>query len=200
MNKNISSVDAYIDRHANWAEQLNTLRQILLSTELAETIKWGAPTYTIDSKNVVAIGAFKSYVGLWFFNGALLKDADNCLVNAQDGKTKALRQWRFNSDTPIDKALVLTYVQEAIENQKQGRSIKPAKPSKKFTIPDELQNALENDATLAKKFSALAPYKQKEYATHIGSAKREATRLSRLEKALPLIEQGQGLNDKYRNC
>jgi uncharacterized protein YdeI (YjbR/CyaY-like superfamily) len=64
---------------------------------MTETVKWGVPVYTIEGKNIVGIAGFKAYVGLWFFQGAMLKDKKKKLINAQDGKTKALRQCRLNS-------------------------------------------------------------------------------------------------------
>ncbi len=87
------SVDAYINQSAQWHDELKLLRRILRWTSLKEEIKWGAPCYTHNGKNVVGVGAFKSYFGLWFHQGALLKDDNNVLINAQEGKTKALRQW-----------------------------------------------------------------------------------------------------------
>ena len=61
-----------------------------METELLETIKWGVPVYTLNDKNVLGMGAFKSYVGIWFFQGAFLDDPQKKLINAQEGKTKAL--------------------------------------------------------------------------------------------------------------
>ena len=111
-----------------------------------------------------------------------------------------LRQWRFQNSSEINAEQVTDYVVEAIANQKAGKEIKAAAKNTDYEMPEELAEAIANDAELADKFSALAPYKQKEYAVHIGSAKREPTRVSRLEKAIPMIREGIGLNDKYRNC
>lgn len=122
--KYYKTVDEYILNTENGKEILIILREILKGTELKETIKWGSPVYTVNGKNVVGIGAFKSYAGIWFFQGALLKNEEGVLVNAQEGTTKALRQWRFSDVNEIDEKLVLKYVNEAIENQKKGKEIK----------------------------------------------------------------------------
>ena len=196
----IYSVEEYIEKHEKYGEALTLLRDIITSTELEETIKWSIPTYTIRNKNVLGIGAFKNHFGLWFFQGVFLKDEEKLLRNAQDGKTKAMRQMIFNSIEDINKDTVLKYVVEAIENQKLGKEIKPERKKKAVEIPDELNDELSKDKSLKAAFESLAPYKQKEYCEHIASAKREATKLSRLEKILPMIAQGLGLNDKYRNC
>jgi len=198
MEKN-KTVDEYIKKRKDWFTELIFLRKIILSTELQETIKWGAPVYTINGKNVVGIAAFKSYVSLWFFQGALLKDKKKKLVNAQEGVTKALRHWKFNSKKEIDKKLVKEYLLEAIENQKKGKQIKPA-AKKPLKIPKELNSAFTKNKKLKNCFGELTPYKQREYAEYISEAKREETKMTRLKKIIPMILEKKGLNDKYKNC
>ncbi|MCG8575994.1 MAG: YdeI/OmpD-associated family protein, partial [Flavobacteriales bacterium] len=107
-----------------------------------------------------------------------------------------LRQWRFSKMEEIEADLLKEYLLEAIQNQKDGKMIK-VEP-KKVEIPAELKDALAKMPELKVKFEALTPGKQKEYSEHIGSAKQEKTRLSRLDKSIPLILEGKGLNDKYR--
>ena len=196
----VETYQAYLQAHPEWQTELSLLDSLISKTELEQTIKWGAPVYTLAGKNVVELGAFKSYVALWFLNGALLEDKDSVLHNAQEGKTKALRQWRFQSFDEMDESKILLYVEEAIANQKAGKVIKPTRSNVVVEIPVELAEAFKSHAGLEDKFNALTPYKRKEYTQHIAGAKREATRASRIEKAIPLIEAGVGLHDKYRNC
>ncbi|PKV51566.1 uncharacterized protein YdeI (YjbR/CyaY-like superfamily) [Aquimarina sp. MAR_2010_214] len=196
MQKN-ESVEEFISKNEEWKEAIEILRSILLTTEMEETIKWGIPVYIINGKNVIGIGAFKSYVGIWFYQGVFLEDKAKKLLNAQEGKTKGLRQWRFNTTDEIDKKMILQYAKEAIRNQKEGKEIKPVR-SKTIEIPSELLTALNANDNLKKSFEQLTPFKQKEYAEYITTAKREATRISRLEKISPMILDGIGLNDKYR--
>ena len=191
------SVDRYIISHANWQKELSLLRDILRDLALEEGIKWGAPVYMLNGKNVVGLGAFKSYVGLWFFQGVLLTDKNKVLHNAQEGKTQSMRQWRFRNLAEIDHRNIIEYVSEAIDNQKQGRVIKPTK-KKTITIPQELSEILDRDSNLLVKFNQLTPYKQKEYYEYINEAKRVTTKESRLIKIKPMIMAGQGLNDRYR--
>ncbi|PTX42223.1 uncharacterized protein YdeI (YjbR/CyaY-like superfamily) [Christiangramia gaetbulicola] len=195
----VKSVEEYISCHSYWEEELRQLHEMMLTTELEPTIKWGAPVYTIDGKNVVGIGAFKNHYGIWFFNGALLKKNTALLVNAQEGKTKALRQIKFEKGDEINTSILLPYIKEAIQNQKEGIEIKPAK-QKELIVPPELSSAFKKDPELKSAFKKLSPGKQREYADHISEAKREATRQSRLEKVIPMIKSGVGLNDKYKNC
>lgn len=198
--KKVHSVEEYIESNSHYGEALVVLRDIITKTELEETLKWSAPVYTLNGKNVVGLGAFKNHFGIWFFNGVFLKDEHNLLINAQENKTKALRQMRFKSIEDIDKNLVLAYVKEAIENQKLGKEIKPTRNTKAIEIPDELNQVLKSQSDVNKAFNALTPGKQREYCAHIADAKREATKLSRIEKIIPMILNGVGLHDKYKNC
>jgi uncharacterized protein YdeI (YjbR/CyaY-like superfamily) len=109
------TVDDYINSNVLWPDELRRLRKILLSTGLTEEVKWGGPCYTHNGKNVVGVGAFKSYFGLWFFKGAALKDEQNVLINAQPGKTKDLRQWRMTSPKDIKPSMIKRYVKEAMQ-------------------------------------------------------------------------------------
>lgn len=198
--KKIHSVEEYIETNEKWSEALTLLRSIMISTELVETVKWSIPTYTINGKNVLGIGAFKDHFGVWFFNGVFLKDEHNLLRNAQEGKTKAMRQLNFSSIEEVDKHVLLDYVKEAIENQKLDKEVKADRTKKETIIPEELKALFSDNTELERAFKTLTPYKQREYCEYIQSAKREATKQTRLEKITPMILQGVGLHDKYKNC
>ena len=191
------TVVEFLNKQSKWKKDLIRLRELMLETELVETIKWGIPVYTINGKNVVGMSAFKSYFGMWFFQGSFLSDPQNVLINAQDGKTKGMRQLRFSSIEEIDNDLIRRYVTEAIQNQKDGKEIKPDR-KKPIVIPEVLKARLEQDINLKETFENLTPGKQRDYAEYIDSAKRHETKLSRLEKITSMITQGIGLNDKYK--
>ena len=191
------TVDDYIRTADSWQDELTRLREILHGTGLVEEIKWGAPCYTHKGKNVVGLGAFKSYVGLWFHQGALLQDEKNVLINAQEGKTRALRQWRMRSARDIKPAVIARYVNEAIQLVEEGKRIGPAR-NKTLVVPPELKRALQNDKTVESGFNSLTPGRQREFAEYISEAKRADTKQSRIRKIVPMIKAGVGLQDKYR--
>lgn len=195
----VKNVEEYIGCHSYWEEELRQLHEMLLTTELEPDIKWGAPVYTLEGKNVVGLGAFKNHYALWFFNGSLLKENTALLVNAQEGKTRALRQIRFEKGDNINTSALLPYVKEAIVNQREGKEISPVR-DKELIIPQELAKELEKDAEFNESFNRLTPGKQREYANYIMEAKRKTTKNSRLEKINPMVKSGLGLNDKYKNC
>lgn len=193
-----TKVDAYIKKHQQWSSLFTNMRKVLQGTELTETVKWGAPSYTLNGKIVVGFVGFKNHCALWFQQGVFLKDKAGKLLNAQQGTTRGMRQWRFQAGDKLDSKLFKAYVLEAMENQRAGAQIKPIK--KKLIVPEELATALKKSARLRKAFESLTPGRQREYADHISGAKQEKTRLSRLEKITPRIVAGVGLNDQYKNC
>jgi len=176
---------------------LALLRNIIQKTELVETTKWGGEVYTINNKNVLGIGGFKNFFTIWFFNGVFLKDEANVLVNANEGVTRALRQWRFTSAKEVNEKLIMHYIREAIENEKNGLSIKPEK--KEAMHCDYFAAALKEDSKLNAALEQLTPFKQKEYWEYMATAKQEKTKVTRFEKIKPMISEGRGLNDKYRS-
>ncbi|NNJ87831.1 MAG: hypothetical protein HKP53_00390 [Eudoraea sp.] len=197
MAKLASKLEVFYAKEGPYKEGLAKLRELALQTDLEETLKWGAPVYTINNKNVLGIIAFKSYFGLWFYNGCYLKDPEKVLENAQEGKTKAMRHWKFQSVQEIPTQKVLSYIKEAIENQKNGLEWIPER-TKKTIIPPELKEAITKNAALSASFKSLAPYKQREYCEYIATAKQEKTKQTRLKKIIPMILEGHGFNDKYR--
>lgn len=191
------TVDDYLIDASHWQEELLILRRILLSTNLKETIKWGMPCYTHGGKNIVGMAGFKSYFGLWFHQGVFLSDPDNVLINAQTGKTKALRQWRMNSANDIKLDQIKAYITESIEHSKAGKKMPNAAP-RKLILPQKLKAVLEIDPALKSSFESFRTAQKCDFADYISSAKQDSTKQRRLEKILPLIKDGIGLNDKYK--
>lgn len=191
------TVDSYFDQvSVQW--QLNLmrqLRQVILSCGLKEEVKWGAPVYTHHG-NVVGFGAFKKFVSVWFYEGALLADEAKVLVAANE-KTQGLRQWRFFETDDLPLELFRNYVTEAALNMELGR-VTEKLPPPPIQIPPDLAFELEKAPNLAERFEGYAKSKKRELIEHIESAKRSETRTARLLKVLALLNEGKSLNDKYR--
>lgn len=183
--------------NGKWEEELDKLTSIVDKIPLDKTIKWGTQVYTYNGNNVLSFGGFKNFFSLWFFNGVFLTDTYKVLVNASEGKTKSLRQWRFKHISEIDEEKILEYINEAIEVEKKGLKIAP----KKFELldwPDILKNELNNNRVLLNAFKSLSPGKQNEFVLYLNEAKLEATKIKRMEKIIPLIMEGKGINDRYK--
>lgn len=193
------TVDAYFKKEGKWKTQLNHLRELLNNNDLKEEIKWGKPSYSLNGKLIVGIADFKNHYVIWFHQGVFLKDKEKKLVNAQEGVTRALRQWRFEKDDPIEDGIVLNYISEAMQNSLDGKEVKPQRKTG-VSIPPFLKEVLSKDKRFDSAFKKLTPGKQRAYADYITEAKRGATKETRLQKIIPMIIEGKGLHDKYTNC
>ncbi|RKF03925.1 uncharacterized protein YdeI (YjbR/CyaY-like superfamily) [Tenacibaculum lutimaris] len=193
-------VTTYINDKNTWTQELNLLRSVLLEVGFEETVKWGAPVYAHKGKNIVGLSAFKNYCGLWFFQGRFLIDEQKKLVNSQEGKTQAMRQWRFYTIEDIQPDLVKKYAIEAIKNSEEGKELKVKRNTKPILIPEKLQLEFDKNDRLKEAFNDFSLSKQREFSDYITEAKRETTKQKRTEKIIPMILNGVGLYDKYKNC
>ena len=188
-------VDAFINRAEQWQEEFEKLREIILDCGLTEDLKWGQPCYSFEKKNVVLMHGFKEYCALLFHKGALLSDPEGILIQ-QTENVQAARQIRFTNLREIfDLETVLKdYIREAIEVEKAGLKVK-LKKTAEFKVPEEFQKQLDKSAALKKAFNALTPGRQRAYLLHFSQPKQSKTRVSRVEKFVPQILKGKGLND-----
>jgi uncharacterized protein YdeI (YjbR/CyaY-like superfamily) len=192
MNPLVSKVHG---KEKRWSAEFAALRQLCLASGLNEELKWGQACYDLDGRNVVLIHGFKDYCALLFMKGALLKDPKGILIQ-QTKNVQAARQIRFASLAEINKqkAAVKAYLSAAIAVEKSGVKVE-MKSAAQFDVPEEFLKPLDDDPRLAEAFHALTPGRQKGYLLHFAGAKQSATRAARVEKHVPRILKGLGLDD-----
>jgi uncharacterized protein YdeI (YjbR/CyaY-like superfamily) len=188
-------VDWFFDKDSEWKEAYEKLRIICLDCGLTEELKWGQPCYTLNNANIVLIHGFKEYCALLLFKGALLNDPEGILVQ-QTENVQSPRQIRFTSAREIVKLepVLKSYIQNAIDIEKAGLKVE-LKKTKDFTVPEEFQTKLDGSPALKAAFEALTPGRQRNYLFHFSKPKLSKTREERVEKAIPLILSGKGLDD-----
>jgi uncharacterized protein YdeI (YjbR/CyaY-like superfamily) len=188
-------VDFYFDKNETWQKEIEKMRSIVLDCGLNEELKWGCPCYQYNETNVVLIHVFKEYCAFLFFKGALLNDPNGILVQ-QTENVQAARQMRFTNLKEIVKleAAIKAYIYEAIEVEKAGLTVKLKKTSE-FNMPEEFQKRLNKNKALRTAFESLTPGRQRAYLLHFSSAKQAKTRESRIEKYIPQILEGRGIDD-----
>ncbi len=188
-------VDWFFSKPTKWQEAYSELRLLILDCGLSEELKWGCPCYTNKTNNIVLIHGFKEYCALLFMQGALLKDKKNVLVQ-QTANVQSARQLRFTNVEDIlkNKSLIKSYVKEAIALDKAGLKVELKKTSE-YNIPQEFQSVLNEMPELKTAFESLTPGRQKGYLLHFSSAKQSKTREARIEKFIPQILNGKGLDD-----
>ena len=188
-------VDFYFTKPSKWQEEVVKLRKIILSCGLAEELKWGNPCYIFEGSNIVLIHVFKEYCALLFFKGALLKDTDGILIQ-QTKNVQVPRQVRFTTVSEITKLAptLKAYIYEAIEVEKAGLKVE-LKATEEYPVPEEFQKKLNKTPALKTAFKALTPGRQRGYLLYFAQAKQSKTRELRIEKSIPQILEGRGLND-----
>jgi uncharacterized protein YdeI (YjbR/CyaY-like superfamily) len=195
MNSTNPKVDFYFNKAKKWQEEVEKLRTIVLDCGLTEELKWGCPCYTLNKTNIVLIHDFKEYCALLFFKGALLNDAHGLLIQ-QTENVQAARQIRFINTLQIleQTPMIKAYIYEAIEVEKAGLKV-PLKTTQEFSIPEEFQHKLDTIPALKSAFEALTPGRQRGYYLYFSAAKQAKTREARIEKYMPQIMNGKGLDD-----
>jgi len=188
-------VDWFFNKDAKWKAEYEQLRAIVLDCNLVEELKWGCPCYTLNKNNIVLIHGFKEYCALLFMKGVLLKDTNGILIQ-QTKNVQSTRQIRFKNLEEItnQRALIKAYVHEAIEVEKAGLKVE-LKSTAEFETPEEFQVKLDSMPALKKAFEALTPGRQRAYKLYLSQAKQSKTRADRVEKCIPQILIGKGLND-----
>ncbi len=188
-------VDAFFDSATQWRKEMEKLRDIMLDCDLTEELKWAKPCYSNDGKNIVIIQGFKDYCALMFFKGVLMSDPDGILIKTGEN-TQVGRQVRFTNTKEINQlaAVLKAYVYEAIELEKAGMKVEVNKENS-IPIPAELQQQLDANKKLKTAFYALTPGRQRAYIYFFSSPKQSKTRESRIEKYIPQILAGRGMND-----
>jgi len=193
MNPN---VDFYFTKAKKWQKEIETLRTIVLDCGLTEELKWGAPCYTHEKRNIVLIHVFKEYCALLFFKGALINDTNGILIQ-QTANVQVARQIRFTNVREITalKSILKVYIHEAIKVEEAGLKVN-LKKTAEFSVPEEFRNKLDEIPALKTAFDALTPGRQRAYLLHFSQPKQSKTRESRVEKCMPQILRGKGLNDE----
>lgn len=188
-------VDFYFNEANKWHKELEQLRAIILDCGLTEELKWGTPCYTYQQSNIVLIHVFKEYCALLFFKGALLNDTEGILIQ-QSENVQSARQVRFTNVGEIMKikATLKAYTFEAIEVEKAGLKV-IFKKTRDFAVCDEFQQKLDDIPALKTAFEALTQGRQRAYLLHFSTPKQSKTRESRVEKYIPQILSGKGIND-----
>ncbi|MEP1150764.1 MAG: DUF1801 domain-containing protein [Balneola sp.] len=188
-------VEFFFDKDSKWQDEYELLRTIILDTGLTEELKWGQPCYTFNGNNIVLIHGFKDYCALLFHKGVLLNDAEDILIQ-QTKNVQSARQIRFTSAEQIEDimATLRAYIFEAIEVEKAGLKV-PKKKTSEFEMAEEFKEKLDEIPELKKAFESLTPGRQRGYLLHFSGAKQSKTRTSRVEKCIPDILEGKGLND-----
>lgn len=186
----------YFQNAEKWEKEVRQLRTIVLECGLDEAPKWGVACYMYHGKNVVLIHDFKEYFALLFPKGVLLADPEGLLIQ-QTENVQAARQMRLTSLKQVIEleATIKAYIYEAIEVERAGLKV-DMKKTADFHVAEEFQQKLDESPQLKSAFESLTPGRQKGYLLYFSAAKQAKTREARVEKYIPQILNGKGLEDE----
>lgn len=188
-------IEAFFAEATNWRDELRALRAVLHASPVAEEFKWQGPCYTAHGGNIAAIWGMKDACTLSFFKGVLLKDP-RAILAAPGENSRSMRLVRFTSVAQIaaQETVLKDYIREAIENEKAG--LKVEFPKDDLDYPAELADRLDDDPKFKAAFEALTPGRRRGYILHFSQAKQSKTRVARIEKHMPRILAGKGMQDR----
>ena len=189
-------IDAYITKAAPFAQPILTHLRALVHTALPgvdETIKWGMPHFTYNSKILAGVAAFKAHTAFVIHGDGRQGDA-----MGQYGKIAAL------SDLPSDAELTAKLHEAKARIAAVGTALKPkaaAKvPKAEIVMPEDFAAELMKFQDARNQFDGFSPSQRREYLEWVVEAKRPETRASRIAQAAEWIAEGKKRNWKYDGC
>ncbi len=198
INPNASSlIDEYIANKKSFAKDICELLRNLIhksDNNVIEDWKWNIPIFKKNGM-VCGFASFKNHVSLTFFNGATMSDKHQLFTG--DCTAKNMRTIKFKNISEANENQLLDYFKEAF-SQNEIVVKKIINKKDKIEIPELLQNALIKNKLANDNFEKMAYTYRKEYALHISEAKRDTTKLKRLEKVISNLEQNIKMHEQYK--
>ena len=192
-------IDAYIDsKVADFAKPiLRHLRDVMHEgcPEGEETLKWSHPSFIYKGKILAGFAAFKAHATFGFWSGSqVLQNDAEATAMGQFGRLTSL------DDLP-DRQALLSLTHKAMKLIDDG--VKPVRNKTvkaPFTVPQDLQAAINGAPTAKATWDGFPPSCQREYVEWVTEAKRDETRTKRLNQTVEWLKEGKKRNWKYENC
>lgn len=192
-------IDAYIAKSADFAQPILThIRETVHATcpDVQETMKWSMPHF--DYHGIMcAMAAFKQHATFGFWKGSLIPGLG---PNSANGGEAMGQLGRITSvkDLPSKKVLA-GYIKEAMRLNENGETVvkKKKAPKPEVAVPPELAAALKKNRKASSVFEKFPPSHRREYIEWIADAKRDETKVKRVEQAIEWIAEGKSRNWKY---
>lgn len=192
-------IDDYIAKAAPFARPiLKHVRQRVHATvpEVEETVKWGAPGFTLNGKILLMMAAFKAHAAINFWRGQEIRGAaasDDAL--GQFGKLTSVDD--LLPDPELD-SMILQAVQLA-ESTPAARKTKHS-PKPGAAMHPDFAAALATAPAAKATLDSFPPSAQRDYLEWIAEAKQEATRAKRIATAIEWLSEGKRRHWKYQSC
>lgn len=189
-------VDAYIAKAQPFAQPiLNHLRELVHrhAPGAEETLKWGVPHFMLGGQILAGMAAFKDHATFGFW-----RDEEVTGSPRNKGAMGSMGRLASLADLPGDAALA-AMIAKAAALCSEDRPKRPTpKPKAALDLPPDLGTALEANAEAQGHWDAFSPGKRRDYIERVIEAKREETRVKRIETIVAQVAEGKDRNWKYR--
>ena len=197
--KTDARIDAYIERQAEFAKPiLRYLREVVHAAcpDGEEAIKWSSPHFMYKKEMLAGMAAFKQHATFGFWRGSLVVGEGNEQMSGmgQFGRLESIDDLppRKQLEALIKKAMKLT--DEGVKPPRDKHRKEP------FTVPQDLRAALDANAKAAATFDGFPPSAQRDYVEWVTEAKRDETRVKRVNQSVEWLAEGKRRNWKYETC
>lgn len=191
-------VDAYIAARQAFAQPILThLRELVHAHApgAEETLKWGVPHFTLGGQNLAGMAAFKGHATFGFW-----RDEDVTGSSRDTGAMGSMGRLTTLADLPSDDVMA-AYIAKAAALCAEGKAKRPKpEPKAALDLPDDLSAALKANGAAQGHWDAFSPGKRRDYIEWVVEAKREETRVKRIETIVAQVAEGKDRNWKYKAC
>ena len=192
-------IDAYIGRAESFAQPiLNHVRARVhaAAPEAEETMKWSAPSFTVDGKILLTMAAFKVHAAVNFWRGQEIGDG-----GPKAGAMGQFGKLTLVDDLPSDRELDVL-IREAATLAKTAPAPRKTKhaPKPAPQMHPDFARALAGNAKAKAVLDGFSPSAQRDYLEWISEAKHDATRAKRIATAVEWLAEGKKRHWKYQNC
>jgi len=191
-------VDAYVAKAQPFAQPILTHLRALVhqyAPGAEETLKWGVPHFVLGGQNLAGMAAFKEHATFGFW-----RDEEVTGSPRDPGAMGSMGRLASLADLPDDKKIA-AFIAKAAALCAEGKPTRPApKPKAALDLPTDLGAALKANAAAQGHWDAFSPGKRRDYVEWVLEAKREETRVKRIETIVAQVAEGKDRNWKYRSC
>ena len=192
-------IDAYIAKAAPFARPILEhvrARVHAVVPEVEETLKWSAPSFTLDGNILLMMAAFKAHAALNFWRGQEIRGSEASPdAMGQFGKLTSVNDLPGNAefDSLIKEAVRLAATAPAPRKVKH-------EPKSAPKLHPEFAAALKANPKAKATLDGFPPSAQRDYLEWIADAKQDATRTKRIATAVEWLADGKRRHWKYQNC
>ncbi|HWW57470.1 MAG TPA: YdeI/OmpD-associated family protein [Sphingopyxis sp.] len=191
-------IDAYIARAQPFAQPILThLRDLVhqYAPGAEEALKWGVPHFVLHGQNLAGMAAFKKHATFGFW-----RDEEVTGSPRDTGAMGSMGRLASLADLPGDDAMAALIVKAAAlcAGNKPKRPAPKSKPA--LDLPGDLGAALKANAAAQGHWDGFSPGKRRDYIEWVIEAKREETRVKRIETIVAQVAEGKDRNWKYKGC